>query len=235
MNTAHDWFRTIASSLNDDKPNAPFRRYALKDLVAFFNDALCMIAKHKPELFTDFRTIKLSCGSQQDARDCCANIINVTMQVDVHGNEIKQLEGNRTTDTKIRSTWNKPSCLSQGRTDPVSGNPLGYVIDTVSIDASLNGRFTVSPPVPAGVDVYLQVKCLRAPCTMTEADVLAGTAQMPIDCGYLAAVRFFVLGWALSGDRHSDSAQAEAGRMFKLFFDWLGVAERQEQKYEEVA
>lgn len=232
MASIHDWFLTVAASLNDDKPGAPFRRYALKDLVAYFNDALCMIAKHRPDLFTKNKNVKLSCGSYQDTRGCCVNVFEVEAQVDAFGNVIKNLTTNRKTDTKVRSVWDKPSCLSKSKTDPITGNPMTYVIDTASVDTRDNGGFSVVPPVPKTGDYYALIRCLEAPCTLTEADVLAGTAKFPIDCGYLAAIRFYVTAWALSGDRHSTSAQAEAQRLFAFFFQWLGVAEAQERKYE---
>lgn len=230
---AHEWFRTIAASLNDDKPDHPFRRYLLKDLVAYFNDAVCMIAKHRPELFMERKNIKLQCGSYQDTRGCCSNISQIIAQTDVNGNIIRELSTNRKTDTKVRSVWNKPSCLTAAHRDPVTGNPLGYMIDTVSLDIRDNNGFSVYPPVPAQGDYFALVNCQAAPCLMTEAGVLDGSATMAVDCGYLAAVRFFVMGWALAGDRHSSAAQAESTRMFSLFFQWLGVAEAQEKKFEE--
>lgn len=229
----YDWFLTIAASLNDAKPNAAFRRYALKDLIAYFNDAMCLIAKHRPDLFTEMKNVQLTCGSLQDMRDCCGNIYGVIAQTDVHGNILKELTDNKKTETKIRSKWNKPSCLSVGRTNPATGASLEYVIDTVSIDTRLNGRFSVFPPVPPAIDAYVLVKCDQAPCRLTEAAVLADTVHdFPVDCGYLAIARFYVLAWALSGDRHSEVSTAESTRAFKVFFDWLGVVEAQEAKYE---
>lgn len=235
MAAAYDWFRTVAASLNDDKPNAPFKRYALKDLVAYYNDALCLIAKHRPDLFAEVANVKLQCGSLQDVRKCCEVVLGVIAQVDAYGNTIKNLTENKKTDTKVKSLWDKPSCLSRGKVDPTTGNPLDYVVDTVTIDELAPGHFTVTPPVPVGTDAYLLIRCVKSPCAITEAAVLDGTAKFGTDCGYLAAVRFYVLGWALTGDRHSEAAQGEATRSFKLFFDWLGVAEKQDEKYERAA
>lgn len=234
MTSAHEWFRTVAASLGDDKPGQPFRRYALKDMVAHFNDAMCLIAKHRPDLFTVIKNIPLSCGSLQDARGCCLNIVSVLAQVDAYGNEIKVLTENKKTATKVRSVWTKPSCLSQNKVDPVTGESLTYVIDTVDLDVRINGRFAVHPPVPPDVDAYVLVQCQSVPCSMTEAAVLADTAQVPVDCGYLAMTRFYVMAWALTGNRHSTNSQAESTRLFKMFFDWLGIAEAQEKKYEQV-
>lgn len=235
MTAAYDWFRTIAASLNDDKPGAPFRRYALKDLIAYYNDALCLISKHRPDLFAEIKVAPLTCGTLQDLRGCCGNVTDVIAQTDAHGNTIKDLTANKTTTTKVRSKWNKPSCLSAAAVNPTTGQPAGYVIETVSIDLRLNGRFTVYPPVPPGVQAYVMVKCQGAPCTMTEADVLGGKAVFAPDCGYLAIVRFFVLGMALSGDRHSNAAQSEANRFFRMFFDLLGIAQQQEDRAEREA
>lgn len=231
MAGVYDWFRSIAASLNDDKPGAPFKRYALKDLVAYYNDALCLIAKHRPDLFGEITNVKLQCGSLQDVRACCGMVLNVIAQTDAYGNTIKNLTENKTTKTKVRSLWEKPSCLSKGKVDPTTGAALDYVVDTATIEDGM-GYFSVTPPVPADADAYVLIRCAKAPCAISEASVLDDSAKFAVDCSYLAVVRFYVLGWALTGDRHSDVAQAEATRAFKLFFDWLGVAEKQDEKYE---
>lgn len=229
----YDWFLTIAASLNDAKPNAAFRRYALKDLVAYFNDAMCLIAKHRPDLFVEMKNVPLSCGAMQDLRECCGNVYGVIAQTDEKGNILKELGDNKKTTTRVRSVWNKPSCLSADRTDPTTGASLEYVIDSVSIDTRLNGRFTVKPPVPPAIAAYALVKCEQSPCHLTEAAILADTVtSFPVDCSYLAIARFYVIAWALSGDRHSEVAISESTRAFKVFFDWLGVAEAQELKQE---
>lgn len=235
MERAHDWFITVASSLNDAKPGSEFRRYALRDLIAYYNDALCLIAKHRPDLFVELKSVPLQCGTLQDTRGCCGNVLGVVAQIDANGNIIKDLTANKTTTTKVRSSWNKPSCLSAGLINPSTGQPAEYVVDTVSIDIRLNGRFTVLPPVPADMEAYLLVKCQQAPCTLNEANVLGGKAAFAPDCGYLALIRHYVLAWALSGDRHSNAAQTEANRHFRIFFDWLGVAQQQEERAEKEA
>ena len=231
---AYDWFRSVAASLNDDAPNAPFKRYALSDLLHYFNDAMCLIAKYRPDLFQEITNVKLQCGELQDVRACCTTIIEVVGQADANGNLVKHIQANKKTDTKVRSKWTKPSCLSKGLTDPVSGAPLAFVLDGVSIDTALNGRFTVSPAVPPDADVYLMLQCVQQPARLTEASVLGGT-ELCEDCGYLAIARFYVLGWALTGDRHSEAATAEAVRAFQMFLSLLGIAEKQEVIYERAA
>lgn len=225
-----EWFRTTAAMLNDDHPTTPFRRYALKDLVAFYNDALCLLAKHRPDMFTDTKNVELTCGSMQDTRGCCDNVVDVVAQVDEHGNVLKELSTSKKTDTKVKTVWNKPSCIGRNPNDPNA-----YVIDGAVINNHLNGRFSVTPPVPRGAKVYAMVLCTRQPCPLTEADVLADEGKPAADCGYLAVVRYYVLAMALSGDRHSNSAQADAQRFFSMWWSVLGVLEGQEKKFEEAA
>ena len=66
----YDFLLSIAAQLGDNNPTRPFRRYALSDMVTYYQEALCFVASHRPDLFTDFMVMKLEPGSYQDAR-CC--------------------------------------------------------------------------------------------------------------------------------------------------------------------
>lgn len=223
--TLHEWLRTVAFALNDDEPNRPFQRYLVKDLLAALNSALTLVARYRPDLYTETPVIKLQAGIQQDARGCCVNVLDVLEQTDEHGNHIKKLSGSRRTVNKVKNTWKKPSCLR-------TSNKFEYLVDSANIDVNLNGRFTVDPPVPCDVDVYVRVKCVTSPQPFTEVDV---NMQVPggAFCDQMVASWHYVLATMLTGDRFDNSVGAQDKQFhYKMFFDILGVVQRQEDRIE---
>lgn len=219
MNTLNEWLRTIAATLGDDEPGAPFQRYAVKDMMAALNSALCLVAKYRPDLFTELRNIKLQPGKYQDVRGCCANVLGVLEQTDERGNIIKEVSSSRATTTKVSRVWKKESCIK-----PIG---LEYAITNVIIDPSLNGRFEVFPPVPCGVEAYALVKCVRAPCSYTNR-----TVDFDGDCTMHTAAWHYVLATMLAGDRFEANNQQSSQYHYRMFFDILGVVQKQEDRIE---
>lgn len=220
---AFDWFRSVAFSLNDDEPGRPFQRYPLHDMIIAYNAAMCLVAKYRADLFTELRIVQLVAGKYQDVRGCCVNVLDVMDQTDASGNLIKSLTGARTKATTVKRNWKKPTCLS--KTNP----ELGYLVDNATIDRNLNGRFTIDPPVPCGVDAYVMVKCVGQPCELTEAEQ---NTQLDSDCTFNVAAWHYVLARMLSGDRFSNAAGGDSSYHYRMFFDILGVVQRQEDRIE---
>lgn len=222
-----DWFRTIAFALNDDEPGRPFQRYPLKDMVNAFNQAMCLVAKYRMDLFTELRVVQLEAGVHQDVRGCCSQVLDVLEQTDANGNIINSLSGARTKTTTVKRHWKKPSCLRK------SGEvPGGYLVDNATIDRNLNGRFDVDPPVPCGVAAYVKVKCVSTPCPL---DVTQENQEMPggADCVYLVAAWHYVLATMMTGDRYDNAAGSQDKQYhYRMFFDILGIVQRQEDRIE---
>ena len=220
---AVDWFRTIAFPLNDDEPTRPFQRYPLKDLVAAYNAAICLVAKYRPDLFTELRIVELVPGKYQDVRGCCVNVLDVLDQTDAAGNLIKELSGARKKPTTVKRNWKKPTCLSRTHAE------LGYLVDNANIDRNLIGRFTVDPPVPCDVSAFVMVKCVGQPCELSELDQ---NKELDSDCTFNVAAWHFVLARMLSGDRFANAAGGDAQYHYRMFFEILGVVQRQEDRIE---
>lgn len=223
MTTFRDWFKTIAFALNDDEPGHEFSRYPLKQMVAAYNDAMCLVYKYRQDLFTEYRIVELTGGKYQDMRGCCDQILDVTDQTDVDGNVIKELQGARVTKTKVKRNWKKPSCIAR------PGAPDGYVIDNVDIDGNMNGRFEVNPPVPCDVKAYVRVKCVAGPCPLGMDGV---EGQVNADCDMAVAAWHFVLARMQTGDRFSNASAQAVQYNNRMFFDILGVVQRQEDLME---
>lgn len=220
--TLYDWLRSVAAALNDDEPGRPFQRYLLKDLVAHYNAALCLGAKYRKDLFTEYKVVRLAPGKYQDVRGCCNEVLDVVEQTDAQGNLIRDILGAREKRTTAKRLWKKATCL------PVPEG-LGYLVQNADIDKNMHGRFTIDPPVPCDVEAYVMVKCVIPPCAYTEADATQVVLQ---DCSLLAAAWHYVLAQALSGDQFSNAAGGNKNYHYRLFFDILGVVQRQEDRIE---
>lgn len=217
-----DWLKTVVSALNDAEPTREFHRYPLRDVVAYYNAAMTLVAKYRGEDFIEYTKVKLRPGKYQDARQCCSNVLDILDQIDEHGNIIKPLSS--ATKTK-KNKWRKASCLGAA----VAG---GFQLFSTTIDTQMNGQFSVDPPVPCDTDVFVMVKCVRKLTPVTEASVLTTS----VDGGslHLTAAWHYILARLLTGDRHAGSADGTATIHFKMFFELLGVVMRQEDALEAV-
>lgn len=222
MTSLYDWFRTVAFALNDDEPGAPFQRYPLKDMIAAYNAAMCLVARYRSDLFTELRTIRLAPGKYQDVRGCCSNVLDVLDQVDANGTIVKELGGSRNTRTTVKRLWKKPSCITPTL-------PGQYRVDNAQVDPNLHGRFTVEPAVPCGVDAWVIVKCVTSPCEFSEADA---NQIITVDCVYNVAAWHYVLATMMTGDRFDNAAGGDRAYHYRMFFDILGIVQRQDDRLE---
>lgn len=220
----YDFLLSIASQLGDNSPTRPFRRYLLADMVTYYQEALCFVASHRPDLFTDMMVMKLETGSYQDARCCgCTNVTGIVAQIDADGNTVKDLSSSGSISTKT-SRWFRSPCrtASDGTTTPV--------ISSVSIEPGMNGVFTVDPPVPPGVDMWVKLKCVGTPAKPTLADVMSTASTT--GCTFLPAIRNYIRYLALGGDRHAVGASTEAQTELKNAYTYLGVQIKYEERQE---
>jgi hypothetical protein len=220
MATLNDWLRSIAAALNDDEPGRPFQRYAVRDMLAAYNAAMCLVARYRADMFTELKVVSLQAGKYQDVRGCCAQVLDVLDQTDEHGNVLHELKGSRAKATTAQRIWKKPSCLA-----PVAEGE--YRITSVDIDPNLSGRFTVHPPVPCNTDAYVRIKCVAAPCALTEENL---ESTFNGDCTMHEAAWHYVLAKMLTGDRFANGAGGDKAYHFRMFFDILGIVQRQDDR-----
>lgn len=220
--TLYEWLRTVAFPLNDDEPGRPFQRYPLKDMIAAYNAAMCLVAKYRKDLFTELKTVRLAPGTYQDVRGCCGEVLDVLDQTDANGDLIRKISGARERRTTAKRIWKKASCLR-------TPEGVTYFVENADIDKNMHGRFSVDPPVPCDVEVYVLVKCVTAPCTYNEADA---NVELVTDCIHLTAAWHYVLATMLAGDQFANAAGGGKNYHYRMFFDILGVVQRQEDRIE---
>lgn len=220
--TINDWLRTIAFALNDDEPGRPFQRYTVKDMLAAYNAAMCLVVRYREDLFTELKTVRLAPGKYQDVRGCCGEVLDVLEQTDANGNLIRPINGAREHRSTAKRIWKKATCL------PLPPG-LDYMVANADVDKNLHGRFSVDPPVPCDVEAYVLVKCVVAPCAYTEADI---NAELSVDCVHTVAAWHYVLATMLAGDQFANAAGGNKNYHYRMFFDILGVVQRQEDLIE---
>ena len=224
----YDFLLTIASQLGDARPGGEFRRYTLRDLTAYFGEAMCFAAAHRPDLFVKHNVMKLQPGKMQDAACCgCTSNLKFHAQVDAEGNNIKDLSDLASSGKDI-SKWYRAPCKIAQAVDG-TGKPV-TLITGIEIDSDSAGIFKVSPPVKPGEDIWVKITCTMSPCSPSEADVLAGM-PMP-DCTWIPALRSYILYRALQGDRHAVGASVEAQNELKNVYLYLKLKWEMEQKIE---
>jgi hypothetical protein len=229
--TVYDFLVTVASALGDARPGSEFRRYPLRDLLTYYNEAMCFIAAQRRDLFTKRVVVKLEPGTTQDATCCgCSDVVGVMAQVTSDGVVVKDLSQ---ASAASAQTW-------RWYRAPCRATPDGAavpIIQAVGIEPGMAGVFNVFPPIPPGVDTWAVIKCVAPPRAVTEAQALGGVDEAgetvpPAGtgwCTFLPAVRSYVLYRALLGDRHATGASAEAARELKAVYDYLGLQYRMEQ------
>lgn len=219
----YDFLLVIASQLGDARPGSPFRRYPLRDLVEFYNEAMCFVAAKRPDLFTDYTLIKLQTGSYQDARCCgCTNVLQVVGQVDAEGNTLKDLSASSSQGNSSKGRWYRAPCRDSAG---------GLLLLSATISPGMNGQFTVTPPVPAGTDMWVKVKCVHAPPKFDESGVLGDAtngAATTGDCKFLPAIHSYVMYRALQGDRHATGASSEAQNELRNVYTYLDLQYKSE-------
>lgn len=169
----------IAESLND-RENITWSRSFLLTAVT---EGFCLAAKFRPDMFVKTVTVKLNPGRIQRVCECSV-IKNIVAQVDKFGNEIKTIPR---IENKLANRWTgKRRCSA------------GYSVEGYTFDKTNNQEFEVSPPVPHGETVYVQLSCVL------KTDGLTEDSEAP-DCGLEAAVVQWVLFRALAVDNQDVS------------------------------
>lgn len=231
----YDFLRSVVAQLGDDRPNKPFMRYALKDLVTYYNEAMCFVASNRPDLFTEITVMKLEPGFYQDARCCgCGNVIELVAQVDKDGNVVRQLDGaDMGAAGGQQNRWYRPLCRA---TNTPGAGPVAapkYIITGFEVQPDMNGVFLVQPPVPPGVDAWVALKCVRNPASLSEDAVRSGSSTPP-DCKFMPGIRSYVLYRALQGDRLAVGAATEAQQELKNAYSYFNVQMKNEITQENV-
>ena len=206
---------SYAQDLNDAYPGHEFSIWSEEQLLGFFNEALCLIAAHRPDMFTELKVVKVEpCSNYLDLCDC-EKVLDVLGQSNAKGNNIRPIQRR-----KERATVWTGSKKKQEFTDRITEYEL--------LDKSNLVRVFPQNLDPTK-DIYVVVRCSISPKTYALDD------EAPDErCAFLAAARHWVLYNAKMIDgEFSQTMQSQAKEHREMFTAILQMVKQADDQYDE--
>lgn len=165
---------SYAQDLNDAYPGHEFSIWSSEQLLGFFNEALCLIAAHRPDLFTELKVVKVEhCNNYLDLCDC-SQVIDVLGQSDKNGKNIRPIPKRKEKATVWSGSKRKQELVTRlTEYEMVEKSNLVRVFPT-NLDPTK--------------DIYVVVRCVMESKTYTLEDSAPNER-----CAFLAAARHWVL------------------------------------------
>lgn len=210
MTTTYDLLTRAARDLNDytdGVPNKQFQRWNQRQLLDYWNEALCVMYTLNPSKFKNTCVEKLSPGINQEFKGC-ERVLSVVGVSDQNGNVLYEIEQDRG-DKKLPWGGFRP------RHCPTFQHSLDFKLKSYRIATEKDGSVFVSPAVPYGVDVYLKFVCETPPVKFDLNDLDADVEQS--NCADVALGVHWVLFRALMVDEESQSSNSLATQHLQLF------------------
>lgn len=206
---------SYAQDLNDAYPGHEFSIWSQEQLLGFFNEALCLIAAHRPDMFTELKVVRVEpCSNYLDLCDC-EKVLDVLGQSNAKGNNIRPIQRR-----KERATVWTGSKKKQEFTDRITEYEL--------LDKSNLVRVFPQNLDPTK-DLYVVVRCSISPKTYSLDD------EAPDErCAFLAAARHWVLYNAKMIDgEFSQTMQSQAKEHREMFTAILQMVKQADDQYDE--
>lgn len=206
---------SYAEDLNDAYPGHEFSIWSQHQLLGFFNEALCLIAAHRPDMFTEQKIVPVdTCNNYLDTCDC-VKVLDVLGQCDKHGKRVRPIQ--RRLDKATVWTGSKRKTEF---TDEIT-------------EYSLIPNSNLVRVYPTNLDptkeLYVLIRCSVEPKTYTLDD------EAPDErCAFLAAARHWVLYNAKMVDGEFSNAMYNAAREHReMFSSILLLVKNADDEYEE--
>lgn len=206
---------SYARDLNDAYPGHEFSIWPQQQLLDYFNEALCLIATHRPDMFTELKVVRVNpCNSYLDLCDC-VKVLDVLGQSDIKGRNIRPIPRR-----KERATVWVGNKHKQGFTDQITEYELLEKSNMVRV-------------FPQNLDpskfIYVTVRCATEPKTYTLDD------EAPDErCAFLSTARHWVLYNAKMIDgEFSPTMQNQAKEHRDMFTNILQLTKQADDQYDE--
>ena len=206
---------SYAQDLNDAYPGHEFSIWSEEQLLGFFNEALCLIAAHRPDMFTELKVVRVEpCSNYLDLCDC-EKVLDVLGQSNAKGNNIRPIQRRKERDTVWTGSKKK-----QEFTDRITEYEL--------LDKSNLVRVFPQNLDPTK-DIYVVVRCSISPKTYALDD------EAPDErCAFLAAARHWVLYNAKMIDgEFSQTMQSQAKEHREMFTAILQMVKQADDQFDE--
>lgn len=205
---------SYAGDLNDDYPGHEFSIWPRTKLLEYFNEALCLIAAQRPDLFVDLKIVKVdTCSSYLDLCDCNV-VLEVLGQCTKDGKIINRL----TRRKHSANSWTGKVRLSAGFTTTLKE----YEVLT---DSNLVQVFPEN--IDPTKDVYVLVRC-----GVDAQHYYIDSAPPATTCAFLAAARLWVMYNAKMKDAEFSPSMREAAKEHRdMFTGILSLAKNADAEY----
>jgi hypothetical protein len=203
--TLENLLTDYARELRDAEPGHEFTQFPRETLLIWWNEALCILHRMRPDLFTRSREVTLVPGNRQSVGEDCT-FKSVDANLGPQGQDETPIR--MTSVTAMRQWGGKPTCIPP---------PKEYRVTEFQFDKMQRDIFYVAPPVPAGATAKVRVTCVEPPPTLTVSDL---GEEAPTDCWQNALVNHYLLAQAYAQDSDQMSlalAQHHQGLWGALF------------------
>lgn len=204
---------SYAEDLNDAYPGHEFSIWPRHKLLEYLNEALCLIAAQRPDLFTETKVVKVDpCSNYLDLCDC-NEILDVLGQADKNGRLLRALPER----SKKSTLW-------------MGGSRFQDEFTTELTEYEIIDRSNLVRVYPQNLDpsrdIYVLVRCSVDAKTYTlYDDPPAGR------CAFMAAARHFVMYSAKMIDGEFSPAMLSASKEHReMFFGILQMSETADDK-----
>lgn len=206
---------SYAHDLNDAYPGHEHSIWTAEQLLGFFNEALCLISAHRPDMFTELKVVKVDvCNGYLDLCDC-VKVLDVLGQSDEKGRNIRPIPRR-----KERATvWN--------------GTKTKKEFTDLLTEYELLDKSNLVRVFPRNLDptkpLYVTLRC------SVEAKVYGLDDKAPDErCAFLAAARHWVLYNAKMIDgEFSQTLQSQAKEHREMFVGIMQLTKQNDEEFDE--
>lgn len=212
-----DLLLSYATDLNDDYPGHEFSIWSRKQLLGYLNDALCLIAAHRPDLFTELKIVRVDpCTGYLDNCDC-ATVVDILGQCDASGRVIRILPRRK----KVGTGWTGKALSARS-----------YQFTTILSEYEILDGANLVRVFPTNLDpdepIYVLIRCSVESKTYTLDDTVPNTR-----CAFLTAARHWVLYNAKMIDAELSPNMRDAAREHReMFTSIIGLVKKADDDLE---
>lgn len=210
MTTINDLIVGVARDLNDYTDGIPakqFQRWSQRQLLDYWNEAMCVMYTLNPSKFKTTRVEKMRPGINQEFANC-DRVMSVVGVSDVEGNVLYEIEQDKG-DKKLRWGGYRP------RTRPTFQHSRDFRLTSYRIAVDKDGSVFVKPAIPYGVELYLKFVCSTPPKKFELSDLDEDIATS--NCADMTLGVHWVLFRALMVDEDSQASNGAATQHLNLF------------------
>lgn len=145
-----DLVKYVSEQLNDQEPGFEYARWSKQLLVNYYNDAISALASLRPDAISVVSLFQLAPGRLQQLPSALGEFVAI-----LDGGDGRQV---RTADAVLATSYKKDSCCPIPARLDCNGNPLSYVVGSVSYSPADPNVFFVWPPVPVGITPQVTIR-----------------------------------------------------------------------------